>query len=553
MQRVFKRVLIPFVILAYLLLTFFQFHTRNIFNTTPINSNQSYKTGIFDDLRILKCYKWYKQCNQIMEGYDSDGNELIWNRVEKNLDIYGQPPNFWSIYTEYLYVHIPNKGRFGSTGRAIVDLALGDPMSKDPPFYVVNDAQTRITKPKSRLDATFNYKNWELKSDGIWAKYDRANSEDVLNNIQYFFGNNVVDPRQDWKLLNGKLRSRAYLSIHRGSLNSKGEIRRQVPILTEINNEFKIIQISDLHFNSKSGDCKDQFNENGAIPCKADSKTLNFINEVLDIETPDFAIITGDLLDGFQVQDYQTAILKALNPLIKRSIPFAIAFGDNDVNEFASKYEIIKFISDLPMSMMDGINEKQQHHNSIIGFENNYAFKVFDSQNEHLQSVIYVLDLFQGDQETNEQSKFLYNFYNELQDKPKFSLEFQHQPIQEYRPKSAFAIVGKYNEKGKLNINSDSNLRKTLSDLNVNAMSVGYEHTNECCIHGEDNENGNNLNPLWMCYGGATGEGGYGNKDINFERRVRFFRINSEKMEITSWKRKQTDPQSVFDYQYIYN
>lgn len=526
------------------MLSFFSLHTRNIYHN-GLHQLEPYRGGPFDDIKKIKCYRWYGHCNQIIENSDYDNGDIIWHRVDKNLDLNGESPSSWSFYREYLYVHISTKKRFNSPGRAIVDLAIGDQSSKDPPFYVVNDAQSRSGRPKSRLDVTYNYNNWELRFDGIWAKYDKSNSEDAITNVQYLFGNDIIEPRADWTLVNGNINSNAKITVHRGPLNEKGDILKKVPILLQQNDEFKILQVSDLHFNSDFGTCKDQVNEEHG--CKADAKTLSFLHQVLDLESPDLVVLTGDIIDGFNTMDYQTAILKALSPFISRSIPFAIALGENDKNQYASREEIINFIMELPYSMM-GNNDPKQHHNSISGDKTNYALRIYDSKNDHLQNVIYILDIFQED--VNQQ-EFLKQTFDSFTEKPKFSLEFQHHPIQQYRPKSAFAIVGAYNEKSKLKIKTNPQIRQTLSDINVQAMSVGYEHTNECCIHSEDKDN--KLNPLWLCYGGGTGEGGYGNTKIKYERRVRLFRMNTQKMEITSWKRKQSEPSSVFDYQYIYN
>lgn len=544
LQRFSKRVLIPVVILTYLVLSFFSLHTKNIYRN-GMHHLEPYGGGPFDDIKKIKCYRWYGHCNQIIERSDIENGDVIWHRIDKNLDLNGESPNSWSLYHEFLYVHIATKKRFNSPGRAIVDIALGDSTSKDPPFYVVNDAQSsRAGRPKSRLDATYNYNNWELRSNGIWAKYDKSNSEDAITNVQYLFGNDIIEPRGDWTLVNGDLNSKAKLTVHRGALNDKGDILKKVPILTQQNDEFKVLQVSDLHFSSDFGICKDQVNEE--IGCKADAKTLNFLHQVLDLENPDLVVITGDIIDGFNAQDYQTAILKAVSPFISRSIPFAIALGENDKTQYGTRDDIIKFIMELPFSMM-GNSDQKQHHNSISGYETNYALKIYDNKNDHLQNVIYILDLYS---DSIKQSDFLLKAYEEFTEKPKLSLEFQHHPIQEYRPKSAFAIVGAYNEKGKLRVKTDSKLRQTLSDINVQAMSVGYEHSNECCIHGEDKNN--KLKSLWLCYGGGTGEGGYGNIKAKYERRVRLFRMNTKNMDITSWKRKQTDPSAVFDYQYIH-
>lgn len=467
--------------------------------------------------------------------------EQVWHKLDKSVDIRGESPRSWSLYHEYLYIHkaAENK-RFNIPRKAIVDIAIGEPGSSHPPYYVVKDLEALDGKPKSRFDVAKNNDSWKLKHDVIWVKYDKSNSDNAIQDLMILFGEDVIEPRSDWKLCSGTLKANLKhlirLTARRNTANSHTD--KQIPKLCETKDgEFRILQLSDFHFTENLGECRDQVTKDSA--CNASPKTLNFIHQVLDRESPNLVVITGDILDGFHTFDYQTAILKALSPIISRSIPFAVALGENDKNQFAPRYEIIEFLASLPFSMMS-LTEKTDFEQVT-----NYVLPVHNAQNEVIDA-IYILDIYS--EASKEQAlKYLKGAYDNLPSEPTLSIEFQHLPIQEYRPKTAFAIVGAYNEKGKLKSKTDSQTRQILSDVGVQTMSVGSEHANECCILNDGKQD--ELQPLWMCFGGSVGEGAY--NDGKQDRKVRLFDLKSKSNEITTWKRKQSDPHSVFDYQFI--
>jgi predicted phosphodiesterase len=49
----------------------------------------------------------------------------------------------------------------------------------------------------------------------------------------------------------------------------------------------------------------------------------------LDVEKPDLVILTGDQLHH-DILDSQSALFKVVAPLIERSIPYAVVFGNHD-------------------------------------------------------------------------------------------------------------------------------------------------------------------------------------------------------------------------------
>ena len=85
--------------------------------------------------------------------------------------------------------------------------------------------------------------------------------------------------------------------------------------------------------------------------CKADSRTLEFINKVLDLEKPDMVVLTGDQIFGDASPDLESSAFKALNPFVERKIPFAITVGNHDDEGSLKREEIMGLYADMPYSV----------------------------------------------------------------------------------------------------------------------------------------------------------------------------------------------------------
>jgi hypothetical protein len=85
---------------------------------------------------------------------------------------------------------------------------------------------------------------------------------------------------------------------------------------------FKIMQITDI--------------QDGV---KLSADTMNFIERALDEAKPDLVVFTGDQIKGYSSslkgnkaqENVKFVIDKIIEPLAKRSIPFAVAFGNHDL------------------------------------------------------------------------------------------------------------------------------------------------------------------------------------------------------------------------------
>ncbi len=94
---------------------------------------------------------------------------------------------------------------------------------------------------------------------------------------------------------------------------------------------FKIVQFTDLHY---------VYSE----PEKS-KPALDCIQHVLEIEKPDFIVLTGDLVFG---KPALAGLEKLLSPIMERSIPFAVTWGNHDDEQDVSRAELQKYVEKLP-------------------------------------------------------------------------------------------------------------------------------------------------------------------------------------------------------------
>mmetsp|Transcript_5789 Transcript_5789/g.6986 ORF Transcript_5789/g.6986 Transcript_5789/m.6986 type:complete len:769 (-) Transcript_5789:104-2410(-) len=399
---------------------------------------------------------------------------------------------------------------------------------------------------------------WSYKSNGIWLKYGNADSNAVTG-IDILFGEDAVDPRPNWRLIKeGPLREvlspsgkPAYISIRKGP---RVDYKKNAnPLKINKDGKFKILQVADLHFSTGVGKCRDPSPEKTKSDCKADPRTLKFLEKVLDLEKPDFVVLTGDQIFGDEAKDSETALFKALNPFIKRKIPFAVTMGNHDDEGSLSRTEIMSLSANLPYSMSSlGAEE--------VAGVGNYALTVEGPSSRNTAMTLFFLDTHKYslnpkvtpgyDWLKESQLKWLEKEAAGLQKSIAsyshihLSMAFFHIPLPEYRNLDQ-PMVGEKKE-GITAPRYNSGARSILGKLGVSVASVGHDHCNDYCL--QDTANNEGENKIWLCYGGGSGEGGYGGYG-GYIRRMRVFDIDTNAGEIKSWKRKESEPEVDFDHQ----
>ena len=105
------------------------------------------------------------------------------------------------------------------------------------------------------------------------------------------------------------------------------------------------------------------------------------MNEVLDAEKPDFVIYTGDIIFGKPAKE---SLLKALEPVITRKIPFAVTWGNHDDEQGMSRQELFDLIKDIPNNLTSTVQ-------GITGVTN-FVLPVKSADGKKESAVLYVFD-----------------------------------------------------------------------------------------------------------------------------------------------------------------
>lgn len=386
----------------------------------------------------------------------------------------------------------------------------------------------------------------------------------AIGELNVFIGDDSVDPRpgwhleKSWPLSKGKVP--AYLSYKFLNLEET-EVKNDVLKLGE-EGRFKIVQLADLHFSAGKSECRDEFPKHPT--CEADAKTTRFIERVLDIESPDLVVYTGDQIMGDRsLRDSETSLLKAVAPAIKRKIPWAMVWGNHDDEGSLNRWELSKYAESLPYSRFQ-IGPKDTKDNSFgVG---NYFLQVMDPSSGNPSATFYFLDshkysttgkMYPGyDWIKEAQWDYLRNIYDEKiapiipkGDKKHISMAFFHIPLPEYvnvdsekQPGTRNPLVGNFKETV-MAPKYNSNGKTTLDHLGVTVTGCGHDHCNDYCLLDDST-----IKKTWLCYGGGAGEGGYGGYG-GTERRVRVYLIDSKNGDVHTWKRLNGNPNGYFDYQ----
>ena len=99
-----------------------------------------------------------------------------------------------------------------------------------------------------------------------------------------------------------------------------------VPLRFRSDGTFTIAQFTDVHW--RDGD-------------EADERTRALIERVLDIELPDLAVLTGDVVEGSEARDPAEACRQVVAPLEQRGVPWASVFGNHDDEGALSRAQLL--------------------------------------------------------------------------------------------------------------------------------------------------------------------------------------------------------------------
>lgn len=388
-------------------------------------------------------------------------------------------------------------------------------------------------------DSRWNYRH---------EKYNKEHEEKYIYNVDVLFGADAVDPRPEWELIKEPIKGLsgqvpAYITLKHSPMTKVEKPKLKI----DAGARFKVLQVADLHFSTDEGVCRDQYPE--VADCKADKRTLKFLESVLDIETPDLVVLTGDQVFGDDSFDSVTTMLKVLNPFIKRKIPYAVMFGNHDDEGSLTREQLMSLIEAAPYSLA-------QAGPSNVDGVGNYVFSVKDNDKKTNLLTFYVLDShkYSPRPKTNpgydwikeNQLLFVQRQHESILETHENHLSFAlfHIPLPEYKNLNNQPFIGNYKE-GITAPKYNTYARDLFAKIGVSIVSVGHDHCNDYCLL---DSNAELNNKLWLCYGGGSGEGGYGGYG-GTTRRLRIFDIDTSDATVKTYKRLETTPNEIFDQQ----
>ncbi|SGZ51256.1 CIC11C00000005977 [Sungouiella intermedia] len=406
-----------------------------------------------------------------------------------------------------------------------------------------------------------NEAGWESRGNGIWVKYGPPGSLSVTG-IDVLYGTDAKDPRPNWNLLPNPILDTGAaphllprLSFRVGPrMDYKSSFKKDLKFRKD--GTFKILQVADLHFSTGVGKCRDPVPIESQEGCEADPRTLKFIETVLEIENPDFVVMTGDQVFGQAAPDPETALFKAVLPFVKRKIPYAITLGNHDDESNLSREQMMQLASSLPYSVAS------VGPDAVDGY-GNYAVTVDGSKNRGVSAAFYFLDSHSRSKQPKTNPG--YDWFKESQiawvgmeaesllahknKKELLSMAFFHIPIPEYRQTENRPMLGQLRE-GVTAPLFHSDMRSAFSQAGIQVATVGHDHANDYCLLNPDTENSEFKHNMWLCYGGAVGEGGYGGYN-EYIRRMRVYNLNELGWSIDTWKRAENNPGELFEKQRV--
>ncbi|KAG1686862.1 hypothetical protein DVH05_005914 [Phytophthora capsici] len=289
---------------------------------------------------------------------------------------------------------------------------------------------------------------------------------------------------------------------------------------------------------------------------------IAFLDEILDIEAPDFVVFTGDNVQAYNRINDALGISIFTERVESRGIPWTAVFGNHDIEGGLSREEMLKL-------MVDGKQfSHMQYGPRDIGGVGNYEVNVvapvdgpwgvqgstvfrmyFLDSHSNVDTNMYPLVNGQGYDWIKEAQT---DFYKALSSShisnndTAPAVMYFHIPIPEYALVSSSTKGGVKNE-SVASAHVNCGLFSALVEMgDVKATFVGHDHVNEYCYLRQG---------IQLCYGGGIGFGRAYGSDV-FERRARVVEWSYESGQahkIRSWKRHFDDPTHVKSLEVLYS
>ena len=281
--------------------------------------------------------------------------------------------------------------------------------------------------------------------------------------------------------------------------------------------KFKIVQFTDVHWKADS---------------IASEEAGERMGEVLDAEKPDLVIFTGDVIFG---KPADKSMRCALEPTIKRGIPFAVTFGNHDDELGMSRKELYDFIKDMPGNLTSTVEGLSGVTNFILpvkasdGSQDAALLYVFDSHSYATLKGIKGYGWIKHDQVQwyiDESKKFA----EANGGIPLTALSFFHIPLPEFHEavqNEGSFLIGTRKEKAcapEINTGLFAAMQEAGDVLGI---FVGHDHVNDYAVSWKG---------IMLCYGRYTG-GKTVYHDIPGGNGARIIELTEGERQFRSWIR----------------
>ncbi|EFA84901.1 hypothetical protein PPL_01894 [Heterostelium album PN500] len=284
-------------------------------------------------------------------------------------------------------------------------------------------------------------------------------------------------------------------------------------------NILRIIQFTDLHYGEN---------------IKYDKLNYEAQNKLLDYEKPDFVMLSGDMISGYNKNfyrdqsKYHTIWDILTKPMRDRNIPWAITFGNHDAEGPYSSSQIV----DLDMSFNGSLTRHGQIKN---GGETNYVIPIYSSNSSvDIASLIYIFDSDNfGCGDSGDWGciyKHQVDWYEETSDhyNKTPSIAYVHiPPVEVIDLWNNFEVYGDFGDSASCCYHTKESkfIEKMIKRGDIRALYFGHDHRND--YHGD-------YYGIDLGYGRKTG---YGSYDPKYAQGARVLEIQQDPFKFVTWIR----------------
>ena len=251
------------------------------------------------------------------------------------------------------------------------------------------------------------------------------------------------------------------------------------------NGEFKIVQFTDTHINLSEGKNLDVY---------------DFIKTIVDVEKPDFVILTGDVINGsnpWEGYERMAEIFKAAK------VPWAVVYGNHDSESGTARKDIEDFVEKLPYCL--NVDEGLPEGNS------NFVLPVY-GESSKVKALLYCIDSNDYSKQKPLVNGYGWIGFSQIEwyrktsagytkangGKPLPALAFFHIPLPEYTEavnNQKYPPIGRVKE-GEASPKVNSGFFVSMLEMgDVMGTFVGHDHYNDYIAY---------LNGIGLAYGRVT-------------------------------------------------